>query len=92
MFPEDEEDIVICNTADIPSPFLHGNVNTTCALCGVAIYHRYHAPAKAKKVCIGCGLAELEKRPDGVEITVTKETLEELHLDGPSIKRQWGAH
>lgn len=95
MSEEESGDIVICNTADMPSPFATGNVYTTCAFCGVKIYHRYHAPAKAKKVCIACGLAEIEKNPEEAKLMVTQETLDEISIEGlggGKGKANGGAH
>jgi formylmethanofuran dehydrogenase subunit E len=56
----EEVDAVVCNTADIPSYF-DNNVDTVCADCGAAIYHRPHVPKKPKKICINCAVAMQER-------------------------------
>ena len=56
----EEVDVVVCNTADIWSPF-RDNVLTTCAECGAGIYHRPYMPKKPRKVCINCAVALHDK-------------------------------
>jgi hypothetical protein len=51
----EEADVVVCCTADMPSYF-DDNVYTTCAECGVEIYHRPYMPKKPRKVCIECAI------------------------------------
>lgn len=60
----EEVDAVICNTADLWSPF-RDNTPAICADCGAAIYHRPHVPKKPKKICVNCALVMHEKEKAG---------------------------
>jgi hypothetical protein len=46
---------VVCMTGDNPASFTD-DVHTTCAGCGINIYHRPYIPAHFRKVCIDCAL------------------------------------
>ena len=56
----EEADVVVCNTADMWTPF-RDNVQTDCAECGTPIYHRPHAPRKPRKICLNCAAALSER-------------------------------
>lgn len=52
-------DIVVCLAGD-HSQWFSDDVHTTCAGCGINIYHRPHMPADAIKLCPDCALRALE--------------------------------
>ena len=58
----EECDAVICNTAEMWSPF-RDNTYAACATCDTAIYHRPHVPKKPRKICINCAVAEQPSEP-----------------------------
>lgn len=60
----EEADYVVCMPKGSWSPFTD-NVESTCSVCGCAIFHRPHVPKKPKKICIHCMdlIARTEDQP-----------------------------
>lgn len=56
---------MVCATEGDYDPFPATNVHTTCAICGVGIFHRPHAPSKPQKICGRCFTLVAGGLPDG---------------------------
>lgn len=76
----EEGSIWVCSDLTTRRDSLEAN----CAECGVKVYHRPHAPAQTKKICLKCALALMDEASlAGAPITpaVTSETAVELKQD-----------
>lgn len=62
--------VVVCG----PRSFFLDDVHTACGECGVAIVHRPHVPADARKLCIPCAQRLHAGRP----FAITERTAAEL--------------
>jgi len=47
-------DMVVCMPSDGDERFFDDDIDSTCAMCGIAIHHRPHVPKTPPKVCIHC--------------------------------------
>jgi hypothetical protein len=66
-------DAVVCG----PDSYFPDDIRTFCAECGEAIVHRPHAPAGARKICMGCAHT-LIAADDNPVIMATEQTLKEV--------------
>jgi hypothetical protein len=60
------DDTYVCSSYVMGAPLIMpGNRIKSCAVCGVLIQMRPHAPERARKVCVPCALSEGFRLPDG---------------------------
>ena len=74
---DEELDVVVAGLKSAGSPF-DDNVEGICAHCGVEVIWRPYMPEPSTKLCFACALKAMEEADEPPELTVLKDTREEI--------------
>jgi len=75
--------IVVCPPAEFPSLFVD-DLYGTCAMCGVRVRFRPHAPAPRSLVCLVCFFVHAD---DGQVCEMTGDSFDELSALAASVPK-----
>ncbi len=74
-----------------PEAVFVDDIPCACTTCGARLYHRPHAPATRRVLCLRCAAKDMQGKP--VELLATAGTIAEVRsalaaMTSPEVRRQ----